>query len=558
MKMRLMCVHSLGLLVVAYSLVAPKAHAAFGFSPSAPVNSDAATDVTAGDEYPAIASDGAGVWVAVWGSNNSLGDTIGTDSDVLFARSTDNGATWSANALLNDYGDGDSNGDFEPEIAGDGKGNWVCVWYSGHNLGGAGTDNDIFASHSSDDGVTWSEAIVVNSNATTDGSSKDEFPSIVTDGKGHWVCVWHSNNDLGSSDTDDYDILMSRSSDNGATWSAVQAINSDAATDTTYDQDPRMETDRAGTWIAVWESDNALGGKIGGDGDLLYAISTNNGQTWTDNAALNTDAATDFGYETFPSIATDRIGNWVVVWEGNTTDNGMASSDYEAMSAYSNDNGATWSMPIAINNDAATDDDYDSEPTVETDGVGNWIAIWRKDGDAQSPFGNDSDVVAAKSTDNGQTWTNLDALNATMVSDSGGDVYTSLDTDRDGHWVAAWRSNDSLGDTIGTDTDILFATLEIEVPTITVTKPNGGGKWTIGDKETIEWESTGDAGNKVVLELLKNGNVVDTIKNKTKNDGKYKWTVPGAVDTGNGYKVRVYSKSNANISDDSDDKFKIK
>ncbi|MCC6152366.1 MAG: hypothetical protein IT367_01320, partial [Candidatus Hydrogenedentes bacterium] len=126
------------------------------------------------------------------------------------------------------------------------------------------------------------------------------------------------------------------------------------------------------------------------------------------------------------------------------------------------------------------------------------------------------------------------------------------------NWICVWRSNDSLDDTIGTDVDILFATLQIEVPTITVTKPNGGEKWKIGDSETIEWESTGDAGNKVVIEMIKGSNVVDTIKGKTKNDGKHKWTVPGSVNTGNGYKVRVYSKSNANIADESDEKFKVK
>ena len=32
-----------------------------------------------------MATDGAGNWVAVWQSNDSLGDTIGTDFDILYA-----------------------------------------------------------------------------------------------------------------------------------------------------------------------------------------------------------------------------------------------------------------------------------------------------------------------------------------------------------------------------------------------------------------------------------------------------------------------------------------
>ncbi|MCC6795981.1 MAG: exo-alpha-sialidase [Candidatus Hydrogenedentes bacterium] len=539
------------------ALVAPCAFGAFGFSSSAALNSGAATDGSLGDEDPAVAADGSGTMIAVWSSNNPLTIT-GTDSDIHFSRSTNNGAVWSTASQLNSFAGVDSFGDFQPSIAGDGKGNWVCVWESSHNLAGAGTDKDIFAATSTDDGVSWSDAVPVSSNATEDGNSTDEYSTIVTDGKGHWVCVWHSNNDLGTEDTDDYDVLVARSSDNGETWSNVQPLNTNAAADTGYDMDPRIETDRDGTWIAVWESDNELGAKNGGDGDLLYAKSTDNGQTWTENTTLNTDADTDTGYETFPSIATDRQGNWVVTWEGNAKFNDQTTTDYEAMTAHSTDNGDTWSTPIAINNDAETDGNYDSEPVVATDGVGTWIATWRKDGDSQSPFGEDVDIVAAKSTDNGATWTSLDALNTSMTSDSGGDVYAALDTDRDGNWICVWRSNDTLGDTIGTDVDILFATLQIEVPTLTVTKPNGGEKWTVGNQETIEWETTGDAGNKVVIELLKGSNVIDTIKGKTKNDGQFSWTVPNSVNTGKGYKVRVYSKSNANITDDSDGKLKIK
>lgn len=557
--MKLFCSCFGYVLVVASFALVPLAHADFGFSPSEALNSDAATDGVSGDQDPAIASDGKGVWVAVWSSTNTLGGTIEDDADILFARSTDNGASWSVNALLNSFGTNDSFGDFQPSIATDGKGNWVCVWYSAHNLdGNIGSDFDILVSHSTDNGVSWSPAIVLNSNASTDGTAKDEFATVASDGNGNWVCVWHSDGVLGSSTRDDYDIHVSHSSDIGATWSTVAALNSDAATDTAYDQDPRVETDRAGRWIAVWESDNTLGDTIGSDGDLLYSISEDNGATWSTNAALNTDAATDTGYETFPSIATDRDGNWVVVWEGNVDSAKTASTDYETMSARSSDNGSTWSAPIPVNNDALTDDDYDSSPSIATDRAGTWIAIWRKDGDSQSPFGNDNDIVASKSTDNGATWTDLDAINQSVASDTGGDDINALATDGLGHWIAVWRSNDSLGNTIGTDTDILEANLTIEISAITVIKPNGGETWMIGNKETIQWETTGGTGKKVVIELLKNGSVVETIKNKTKNDGKFKWEVPGSVATGNNYKVRVRSKSDDAFTDDSDSKFKIK
>ena len=58
------------------------------------LNSHAATD-TSTDQNAAITTDGAGTWIATWESYDDLGGTIGTDADILVARSLDGGATWS-------------------------------------------------------------------------------------------------------------------------------------------------------------------------------------------------------------------------------------------------------------------------------------------------------------------------------------------------------------------------------------------------------------------------------------------------------------------------------
>jgi hypothetical protein len=50
----------------------------------------------------------------------------------------------------------------------DGKGIWVVAWFSNEDLGGAGGDDDIFFSRSTNDGVSWSVSQALNSNATTD------------------------------------------------------------------------------------------------------------------------------------------------------------------------------------------------------------------------------------------------------------------------------------------------------------------------------------------------------------------------------------------------------
>ena len=117
---------------------------------------------------------------------------------------------------------------------------------------------------------------------------------MATDGAGNWVTVWWSTENLGGTIGTDADILVSRSTDNGATWTAPAALNTNAASDSGSDVDPEVTTDGAGNWVAVWHSTENLGG-IGTDHDILVARSTDNGQTWTAPAALNTNAASDFG-----------------------------------------------------------------------------------------------------------------------------------------------------------------------------------------------------------------------------------------------------------------------
>ena len=70
-------------------------HTALGVAISSPeaLNNNALVD-TNDDQMPAVVTDGLGNWVAVWRSSDDLGGSIGTDDDILFARSVNNGVTW--------------------------------------------------------------------------------------------------------------------------------------------------------------------------------------------------------------------------------------------------------------------------------------------------------------------------------------------------------------------------------------------------------------------------------------------------------------------------------
>jgi predicted neuraminidase len=413
------------------------------------------------DKSPEVTTDGVGNWVAVWHSKDSLGGAIGTDGDILVSRSGDDGATWAAAVPLNTNADTDSEHDYWAQVTTDGLGNWVAVWHSWNSLGGTiGTDGDILVSRSSDAGETWTPPVPLNTNADTD-SGHDYRAQVTTDGQGTWVAVWYSYDSLGGTLSDDGDILVSRSSNDGATWTAPAALNTNAETDSGYDGKPQVTTDGAGNWVAVWESYASLGGTIGTDGDILISRSTDAGATWTTAEALNTNAATDSGHDFVVQITTDGVGNWAAVWDSQDWLGDTIGREHDILVSRSSDAGETWTTPVPLNTNAATDSGTDHAPQVTTDGQGTWVAVWYSYDSLESAIGTDADILVARSTDGGVTWTAPAALNTNAVSDAFTDYRPQVTTDGQGTWVAMWCSADPLGDylggSIGTDYDILVA-----------------------------------------------------------------------------------------------------
>jgi hypothetical protein len=431
------------------------------------LNGNASLD-TGRDTWATLVTDTHGVWLVTWTSNDDLGGTIGTDWDCLFARSTDNGATWSYPRPLNTNAATDSGDDTSCALTTDGQGNWVAVWMSNDDLNGTvGTDLDILFSRSTDNGINWTAPLALNSTAYSDTVEGEGDPAITTDGHGTWVAAYSSSNDLGGTIGQDWDILFSRSFDNGATWTDPLPLNGNAASYGGSDWGVRLTNDGQGTWVAVWGTDDTLGGTIGTDQDILFSRSTDNGSTWTYPQPLNTNAGVDTGGDGGAWVAMDGRGNCVAVWGSFDDLGGTIGTDQDILFSRSTDNCGTWTAPAPLNAHAPFDMDDDGGPVVATDATGTWIAVWYSNHDLGGTIGSDNDILVSRSTDNGATWTSPAALNANAALDSGSDAYPRVGTDGRGNWVTVWRSTDDLGGTIGTDEDILVARFHITpIPTI--------------------------------------------------------------------------------------------
>lgn len=272
----------------------------------------------AGNGCQAVATDGAGVWVASFGWSGESGLSV------------DNCATWTALPAGLNAGGGTAT---LRDMTTDGKGVWMAVFSSG------------WASRSVDNGATWAAL----PRYLDQVSQAPTFTALGTDGAGVWIAgggsgyAARSTDDgatwtlleqgLGTGETVGVNEMecgangvwvaslgngfAARSTDNGATWSALpQGLNSGETTEAFL----AIATDGAGVWVAC-----AGGG--------WASRSTDNGATWSAlPRGLNSGAELRIN-----GIATDRQGTWVA-----GLDDGRA--------ALSTDNGATWSaLPKGLN-----------------------------------------------------------------------------------------------------------------------------------------------------------------------------------------------------------------
>jgi len=379
------------------------------------------------------------------------------------------------------YAPGWPEGDYAPKVTGDGAGRWLVAWYGNSRVYGpnylscsplAGKTPMVYSSLSVDQGNSWPAPSCENT-APISAVGADVSPSIATDRKGNWVLAWESDGSvMGQALGSDTDILVALSTT--AKWAAPAhpyqppfALNTNAASDTGDDRSPQLATDGKGTWAAVWHSFDTLGATIGSDADILIAVSTNDGQTWTAPQPLNTNATTDTGPDLYPRIATDGKGVWAVVW---TSDEPLGAAglgtDNDILLARSVDpNLLVWSAPQPVNSNAAGDIGDDVQPDIATNGAGVWVVVWTSDDPLGSAaLGNDLDILVTRSTDATlatNAWEAPRALTSFADTDSTPDSQPSL-AYGSGGWIVVWSSSwpGTSSWTLGPDADILISISE--------------------------------------------------------------------------------------------------
>lgn len=419
-----------------------------------PLNANAGQDCQ--DEHsPQVVTDGHGLWVAVWTSRSPLqwrddGTLTNTPQSLVVSRSTDDAATWTdpttlATVLADPDGWG---GDPAAHMATDDRGQWVVVWHSWQPAAEASDHNvHIWTTASTDSAATWSEPKPMNTSTDwcMDGGY---FPRVTSDGLGLWIVTWTavcpSATRLGLAT----ETLLSRSTDNGSTWSPPQPLDANAAADNRADSPPQLATDTRGAWVAVWHFGQRNGGSPEG---IMTARSADNGANWGAPQVLQTDQDSGAGLPDAPDIAADSEGNWIILWDSGYSR--LTKGHPQILVARSSDNGVHWSAPQVLSSNAALPAADNGLAHIATDGRDNWVAAWTFEN--YEYFGSwRSGVLLARSTDYGETWTPPEPLegNASPVLN----VFApQLTTDADGHWLCYFQSAGPLAAPCGLSWDIV-------------------------------------------------------------------------------------------------------
>ena len=245
-----------------------------------------------------------------------------------------------------------------PAVAVGVDGSFVVVWDSDASSG-PDTSRSIQGRRYASDGTALGEEFQVNTWTT----GFQEFPKVLLDTDGDFVVLWESEGSLGN-DTSGGSIQGRFFASDGTAIGEEFQIN----TYTSGDQARvagAMEAD--GDFVVVWFGDGSSGTDTA-DSSIQGRRFTSAGSAIGDEFQVNTYTT---GGQAVPAVALDAQGNFVAVWQSETT--GAADPDGSIQAQRFISDGSAIGGEFQVNTITSSDQAY---PTVALDSVGNFLVTW--------------------------------------------------------------------------------------------------------------------------------------------------------------------------------------
>ncbi|MFA9391239.1 MAG: GLUG motif-containing protein [Prolixibacteraceae bacterium] len=217
-------------------------------------------------------------------SYSGINDAQDAIEGVYFTKSSNEAATFSAPVTISSTG-------ILPQIAA--YGNNVYILYI---LKENATDYGYYFTYSTDGGSTFATSYEIT-DATFTSLKKDNPHSLGVDGSGNIYAVWND----GRNGTDNSDIFLDKSSDNGLSFGTDLQINASA---TKIRTGPRIAISGNNLYIAWQQADD----DSGSNRKVIFSKSNNGG------ASFGTEMDMGNTYNGIPAIACDNSGTIYLVY----------------------------------------------------------------------------------------------------------------------------------------------------------------------------------------------------------------------------------------------------
>ncbi len=371
----------------------------------------------------------------------------GGSSNIGWATSTDNGATWQHGFLPSTTVYATPAGTYDrvsdPSVSYDAAHQrWMISSLAISNAIGGAVGAAVIVSFSSDGGLTWNAPVVV-ANANGGFFDKDWIVCDSTSTSpfyGHCYIEW----DITSSGNL---VQMSTSSDGGSTWSAGQATADNA---TGLGGQPLVQPN--GTVIVPF---------LGSSATISAFTSTNGGTSWNSSVTISSQTdhqVANLRSEPLPSAEIDGAGKAYVTWQDCRFESGCTANDI-VMSTSTD--GTTWSAAQLIPTDAVGSgaDHFIPGLAVDKATSGNTahlaLAYYYYPSASCSTTTCQLEVGFVSSIDGGSTWSAVTPLTSAPMNVT---------------WLANTTGGYMVGDYISTS----FAQGKAFPVFVTATAPNGG------------------------------------------------------------------------------------
>lgn len=373
----------------------------------------------------------------------------GGASNIGWATSTDNGATWQHGFLPGTTVFATPVGQFDrvsdPSVSYDAAHKlWMISSLAISSGSGTAVGAAVIVNTSSDGGLTWNPPVVV-ANANGGFFDKDWIVCDDTSSSayyGHCYIEWDTTSSGNL-------VQMSTSSDGGATWSAGQATQDNVSG---LGGQPLVQPN--GTVIVPFLSSNS---------SIAAFTSTDGGTSW--NSSVTIASQTDHQVagirtEPLPSAEIDGAGKAYVAWQDCRFENGCSANDIVISTS---SDGATWSAPQRVPIDAVGSNVDHFIPGIAVDkatsGSSAHLALaFYYYPDASCTTANcQLEVGYLSSTDGGNTWSTETTLTSSAMNLA---------------WLATTTSGNMVGDYISTS----FANGKAFPVFVVASAPSSGGQ----------------------------------------------------------------------------------